>query len=91
MDVYHLISALSGITALYYSQKVKSLFGRIYSRSFVFVVFGIVLMTLSHLSELLLSGLSEHVFEHVLFSMGMLSMALSFIVLTKSLGESYKA
>lgn len=91
MDVYHIISAVSGIIALYYSRKVKSLFGRIYSRSFVFVVFGIVLMTLSHFSELFLSEPLAYVFEHILFSIGMLSMALSFGVLIKSLTESYKA
>lgn len=89
-DFYHILSVLVSLIALYYSYKVKKLFGKIYSQSFVFVIAGIVLLMLSHFVELFFSESMADPMEHLLFSAGMLALTLSFVVLLKSLGKFYK-
>lgn len=85
-DVYHLISVFFSLVTLYYSFKVKKIFGRIYLRSFTFVTLAIILLSLSHLVELFnLEYPFGVMLEHFFFSTGMISLMISFIVLMKSL------
>ncbi len=84
-DILHVISVILGLIALFCAYRIKKYFGRIYSKSFAWVILAIFYFTGSHFIELFSDHHISMLYEHILFYLAMISLIISFIVLFNSL------